>query len=193
MTATLSDLPTHFGALSLGEAAELLAQQRVPPVELWDPADRGDSHIEIRADGSWWHQGGQINRPALVRLFSSILRRDADGSYWLVTPHEKQRVSVADLPFRAVELLSEGEGAGRKLLFRLDTGTLVAADAEHPLSFAQTGGEPRPALHVRGAIGNGLEARLTRSIYYELVEMALGEGSDPPAIWSAGTCFEIGG
>lgn len=193
MTAALSDLPTHFGALSLGEAAELLAQQRVPPVELWHPANCGDSHIEIRADGSWWHQGGQINRPALVRLFSSILRRDADGSYWLVTPHEKQRVSVADLPFRAVEVLSEGKGAERQLLFRLDTGTLVAADGEHPLSFAQSDGEPRPALHVRGVIGHGLEARLTRSIYYELVEIALGECADPPAIWSAGARFEIAG
>ena len=169
----------------------MLAEQRLPPVERWDPPDRGDSHIEIRADGSWWHQGGEIKRPALVRLFASILRRDPDGLYWLVTPHEKQRVTVADLPFRAVELLNNGSGDERQLLFRLDTGELVAADAAHPLSFKSDGCGPRPALHVRGVIGNGLEARLTRSLYYELVELALAEGTEPPAIWSGGTCFVI--
>ena len=169
----------------------MLAAQRLPPVERWDPPDHGDSHIEIRGDGSWWHRGGEIKRPALVRLFASILRREADGSYALVTPHEKQRVAVADLPFRAVEMLSEGEGAGRQLLFRLDSGALVAADAEHPLEFESRGGEPRPALHVRGPIGNGLAARLTRSLYYQLVELALAEGADPPAIWSSGVRFVI--
>lgn len=167
----------------------MLVEQRLPPVERWDPPDRGDSNIEIRADGSWWHQEGEIKRPALVRLFASILRRDGDGSYWLVTPHEKQRVAVADLPFRAVEMLSEDAGKVRKLLFRLDSGELVRAGAEHPLTFAQIGDAPRPALHVRGTIGQGLEARLTRSLYYELVDLALADGEEPPAIWSDGTRF----
>lgn len=185
------DLPAQFGALSLAEAADLLAQQRVPPVERWDPPDRGDSRMEIRADGSWWHDGSEIRRPALVRLFASILRREADGSYWLVTPHEKQCVAVIDLPFRAVEMLNEGVGRERNLVFRLDTGELVKAGPEHPLTFADENGEPRPALHVRGTIGCGLEARLTRSLYYELVELAIVDAKDPPAIWSDGARFEI--
>lgn len=191
MTSTPPDLPAQFGDLSLGEAAALLAEQRVPPVERWDPPDRGDSYIEIRADGSWWHKGSEIGRPALVRLFASILRREADGSYALVTPHEKQRVTVADLPFRAVEMLSEGSGADRQLLFRLDTGALVAAGADHPLTFAEVGGEQRPALHVRGPVGRGLEARLTRSVYYEIAEIVLAESGADPAIWSGGCRFAL--
>jgi uncharacterized protein len=191
MNPAASDLPAQFGGLSLTEAGAILADQRDPPVERWDPPDRGDSGIEICADGSWWHDGGEIRRPALVRLFASILRREQDGSYWLVTPHEKQRVAVADLPFRAVEVLSEGEGAGRRLMFRLDTSQLVAADAGHPLTFETIGSEPRPALHVRGVIGNGLEARLTRSVYYELVELALAGGEVPPSLWSGGAQFVI--
>jgi uncharacterized protein len=191
MTGDVFDLPAQFGGLSLADAGAMLADQRTPPVERWDPPDRGDSQIEIRADGSWWHQGGEIRRPALVRLFASILRREIDGSYWLVTPHEKQHVRVADLPFRAVEVLSEGKGKARQLLFRLDSGELVPADRDHPLSFNVDGGEPRPALHVRGMIGNGLEARLTRSLYYELVELALAEGSDPPSLWSGGVQFVL--
>ena len=191
MIANGSDLPASFGSLSLEEAAEMLAAQRLPPVERWDPPDRGDSRMEIRADGSWWHDGGEIQRPALVRLFASILRREADGSYWLVTPHEKQRIAVADLPFRAVEMLSEGKRRDRTLLCRLDNGDLVRVGADHPLTFATDGAEPRPALHVRGAIGCGLEARLTRSLYYELAELALAEGGEPPAIWSGGARFEL--
>lgn len=193
MTAAPPDLPKHFGELSLAEAAAMMADQHLPPVERWNPPDRGDSHIEIRADGSWWHKGGQIHRPALVRLFASILRRERDGSYWLVTPHEKQRVTVIDLPFRAVEMLSEGDGAERQLLFRLDMGELVAANAEHPLSFLVVDGEPRPTLQVRGPMECGLAARIGRSIYYEIVELALLEGDAPPAIWSGGARFELGG
>lgn len=191
MGAERSELPTHFGDLSLVEAEALLAQQRLPPVGRWNPADCGDSYIEIRADGSWWHKGGAIHRASLVRLFASILRREPDGSYALVTPHEKQRVAVADLPFRAVELLSAGSGEKRHLMFRLDTGELVAAGPEHPLTFTEISGEVRPSLHVRGAIGMGLEARLSRSLYYELAEIALAEGADPPAIWSGGRAFAL--
>jgi uncharacterized protein len=191
MSADPSDLPAQFGALSLDEAAAMLAEQRLPPVERWDPPDRGDSHIEIRADGSWWHQGGEIRRPALVRLFASILRREADGSYALVTPHEKQRVTVADLPLRAVEMLSEGSGEGRMLMFRLDSGELVAAGADHPLRFVAADGSARPSLHVRGSVGQGIEARLSRSLYYEIAEIALTEGGEHPAIWSGGCRFPI--
>lgn len=191
MAAYPDDLPQRFGALSLNEAAALLSEQRLPPVDRWDPPDCGDSRMEIRADGSWWHCGDEIRRPALVRLFASILRREPNGSYALVTPHEKQAITVVDLPFRAVELLSEGSGMERQLVFRLDNDTLVRAGANHPLHFDGSTDDPRPSLHVRGLPGKGLAARLSRSVYYDLVELALAEGDNPPAIWSGGMRFGL--
>ncbi len=186
--------PASFGRMSLAEAAELLAAQKLPPVETWAPTADSDSRMEIRADGSWWHDGGQITRPALVRLFSSILRREDDGRFALVTPHERQFVQVADTPFRAVELLSEGAGNQRRLLFRLDGGAVVLAGPDHPLRVDGTADAPRPLLHVRGRIGLGLEARLSRSLFVELAELALAEPPGPgniPGIWSSGGWFAL--
>jgi hypothetical protein len=180
-----------FSQLSLTEAAELLAARQLPPVEQWHPAREGDSAMEIRADGSWYHEGGRINRPAMVRLFSTILRREPDGGHVLVTPAEKLSIAVEDTPFRAVEMKSEGERDARTLVFRLDTDDLVMAGADHPLRFGSDPDDPHPRLHVRGVIGNGLEARIDRALYYEIVEMALAEGAEPPAIWSNGACFPL--
>ena len=191
MVTPAPSLPKDFAQLSLTEAAELLAARKLPPVESWHPERRGDSFMEIRADGSWYHEGGRINRPAMVKLFSTILRREADGSHVLVTPVERLSIVVEDTPFRAVEMKSEGEGAARRLVFRLDTDDLVMAGPDHPLSFGSDPDSPNPRLHVRGAIGNGLEARIDRALYYEIVEMALADGSDPPAIWSNGAQFPL--
>ncbi|ABF53821.1 DUF1285 domain-containing protein [Sphingopyxis alaskensis] len=184
-------LSSDFAQLSLAEVAERFAAQTLPPVESWHPERSGDSAMEIRADGSWYHEGGRINRPAMVRLFSTILRREADGSHVLVTPAEKLAIAVEDTPFRAVEMKSEGEGAARKLVFRLDTDDLVLAGPDHPLSFGSDPDRPDPRLHVRGTIGNGLEARIDRALYYEIVEMALAGGDDPPVIWSNGAQFPL--
>ncbi len=184
-------LPKDFAQLSLTEAAELLAARKLPPVDQWYPERSDDSFMEIRADGSWYHEGGRINRPAMVKLFSTILRREPDGSHVLVTPAERLSIVIEDTPFRAVEMKSEGEGAARQLVFRLDTDDLVMAGADHPLSFGSDPDSPDPRLHVRGAIGNGLEARIDRALYYEIVEMALVDGSDPPAIWSNGAQFPL--
>ena len=191
MVTPAPSLPKEFSQLSLTEAAELLAARKLPPVEQWHPERSGDSFMEIRADGSWYHEGGRINRPAMVKLFSTILRRETDGSYVLVTPAEKLSIVVEDTPFRAVEMKSEGEGDARRLVFRLDTDDLVMADADHPLSFGSDADNPDPRLHVRGAIGNGLDARIDRALYYEIVEMALAAGEGPPAIWSNGTRFPL--
>lgn len=191
MVSPAPSLPKEFSQLSLTEAAELLAARKLPPVEQWHPAREGYSFMEIRADGSWYHEGGRINRPAMVRLFSTILRREPDGSHVLVTPAEKLVIAVEDTPFRAVEMKSEGEGSARKLVFRLDTDDLVMAGAEHPLSFGSDPDSPDPRLHVRGAIGNGLEARIDRALYYEIVDMALATGEEPPAIWSNGARFPL--
>lgn len=186
-------LPKSFSQLSLAEAAELLAARKLPPVEQWHPTHEGDSAMEIRADGSWFHEGGRINRPAMVKLFSTILRREPDGNHVLVTPAEKLSITVEDLPFRAVEMKSEGAGEARKLVFRLDTDDLVMAGPDHPLSFGDDPDNPDPRLHVRGAIGGGLEARIDRALYYEIVEIALAEDAEPPAIWSNGTRFPLVG
>ena len=180
-----------FSHLSLAEAVELLAARKLPPVETWHPQREGDSAMEIRADGSWYHEGGRINRPAMVRLFSTILRREPDGSYVLVTPAEKLSIAVEDTPFRAVEMKSEGEGAARRLIFRLDSDDMVMAGPGHPLFFGRDPDDPDPRLHVRGPIGNGLEARIDRALYYDIVEMALAEGEDAPAIWSDGARFPL--
>ncbi|MBN8845405.1 MAG: DUF1285 domain-containing protein [Sphingomonadales bacterium] len=191
MVSPAPSLPKDFSQLSLAEAAELLAARKLPPVEQWHPEREGDSAMEIRADGSWFHEGGRINRPAMVKLFSTILRREPDGGHVLVTPAEKLAIAVEDTAFRAVEMKSEGSGEARKLVFRLDTDDLVMAGPDHPLSFGGDPDDPDPRLHVRGAIGNGLEARIDRALYYELVELALGEGVEPPAIWSDGACFPL--
>ena len=192
MVTSAPSLPKEFSQLSMTEAAELLAARKLPPVEQWHPERAGDSAMEIRADGSWFHEGGRINRPAMVKLFSTILRREADGGHVLVTPAEKLSITVEDTPFRAVEMKSEGEGEARKLVFRLDTDDLVMADADHPLSFGRDADNPDPRLHVRGEIGNGLEARIDRALYYEIVEIALAEDADSPAIWSNGARFPLG-
>ncbi|SKB59348.1 DUF1285 domain-containing protein [Sphingopyxis flava] len=191
MVTPAPSLPKPFSQLSLTEAAEMLAARKLPPVETWHPERSGDSAMEIRADGSWYHEGGRIDRPAMVRLFSTILRREPDGRYVLVTPAEKLAIAVEDTPFRAVEMKSEGEGAARKLIFRLDTDDLVLAGGDHPLFFGRDPDNPDPRLHVRGAIGCGLEARIERALYYEIVEMALGENASAPAIWSDGVRFAL--
>ncbi|MES2754766.1 MAG: DUF1285 domain-containing protein [Pseudomonadota bacterium] len=190
--------PPDLASLSLAEIAQLAADAKLPPVEQWNPTHCGDSEMRIARDGSWFHQGSPIGRAAMVALFSTILRREADGSYVLVTPVEKLDIAVEDAPFVAVEVKAEGAGRASKLAFRLNTGELVAAGPDHPLRFA-AGEEacperlpeadnrrgPRPYLHVRG----GLEALVARSVYYELAERALAE--DPPAIWSNGACFPL--
>jgi len=191
MVSPAPSLPKDFSQLSLTEAAELLAARKLPPVDTWHPDHSGDSVMEIRADGSWYHEGGRINRSAMVKLFSTILRREPDGSHVLVTPAEKLNIAVEDTAFRAVEMKSEGTGERRKLVFRLDTDDLVIAGADHPLSFGGDPDHPDPRLHVRGAIGNGLEARIDRALYYEIVDIALAEEGDPLAIWSNGARFPL--
>jgi len=174
-----------MASLSIAEIAEMAAAQKLPPVDQWDPQDTGDSEMRIAADGTWYHQGDPIKRPAMVRAFSSILRREADDSYALVTPYQKLSIIVEDAPFSAVELESNGSGADRTLAFRLNTDHLVVADADHPLRFGTD--KPQPYLQVR----KGLEAVLARPVYYQLAELALDEAADPLGIWSAGTFFPM--
>lgn len=182
--------PHDIETLSLAEIARLVEERRLPPVEQWNPAHCGDSEMRIAADGTWFHQGSPIGRKEMVRLFSTILRREPDGSFLLVTPVEKLSIEVEDAPFIAVEVASEGEGRNRRLAFRLNTGDLVLADAEHRLSVRGSTDEPRPYLHVRG----GLEALIARPVYYELARIAIDEQERPddlPGLWSCGERFAL--
>lgn len=171
-----------LAGLGLAEIARLADEKKLPPVDRWNPVHCGDSAMRIGRDGIWYHEGSPIGRPAMVRLFSTILRREPDGGFVLVTPVEKLDIAVEDAPFVAVELKSEGEGEERMLAFRLNTGDLVVAGPDHRLRF-EAG--PHPYLEVRG----GLDALVARPVYYELVEIALSEGAAPPGVWSAGAFF----
>ncbi len=175
--------PPELASLGLSEIAKLVADRKLPPVNEWHPTHSGDSEMRIAADGRWFHQGGEIRRPAMVRAFSSLLRREHNGSFWLVTPHERLSIEVEDAPFIAVEVRNEGAGDQRAMAFRLNSDDLVIADADHSLEF-----RPLPYLHVR----DGLWAKLARSVYYELAEMALAENNEPLGLWSRGSFFPIG-
>ena len=179
--------PPDLAGLSLSDIAALGAENRLPPVEKWHPEHCGDSHMRIARDGTWFHEGSPIGRPAMVRLFSTILRREPDESYVLVTPAEKLTIQVDDAPFVAVELKTEGEGSARRLALRLNTDELVIADERHPLRVIERADRPHPYLTVR----RGLDALIGRPVYYELVNLALSEGSEPPGLWSEGRFFAL--
>ncbi|CAA9521293.1 MAG: FIG003620: Proteophosphoglycan precursor (Fragment) [uncultured Sphingomonadaceae bacterium] len=183
MPEALSDL----SGLSLAEIARLMEEKKLPPVEKWNPTHCGNSAMRIARDGTWFHEGSPIGRSAMVRLFSTILRREPDGGYVLVTPAEKLDIEVDDAPFVAVELKSEGEGKQRSLAFRLNTGDVVVAGREHPLRFVSKEDGPHPYVTVR----SGLEALVARPAYYELANIALDEGAEPAGIWSGGTFFPL--
>ena len=179
--------PIDLRGVSLSELQTLIDQRRLPPVDKWDPPHCGHSGMRIGRDGTWYHQGTPVRRPAMVRLFSTVLRRETDGRHVLVTPVEKLDIDVETTAFRAVEMVSEGEGRDRRIVFRLDSGDALALDADHPLRVVATAEGPSPRLLVR----HGLEAELSRAIYYELAELALAEGADLPGIWSSGTFFPL--
>ena len=175
-------------------ASELegVVSRGLPPVDKWNPAFSGDIDLTIRRDGKWIYEGSPINRARLVRLFSTVLKREGDA-YFLVTPVEKLGITVEDAPFLAVLMLADGDGATQKLTFTTNVGETVTAGEHHPLEFrAQTDSDQKaPYIKVRG----GLEALVARAVYYDLV--ALGErrqidGNEQFGVWSSGTFFPFG-
>lgn len=175
------DPPPDLAALSLAEIAAALAERKLPPVEQWRPAETADSHMRVAADGTWFHEGRPITRPAMVRAFASLLMRDGDGRHWLVTPECRQSIEVEDAPFTAVELRAENDA----LVFRLNTDELVIAGSDHPLRAA---GDPQvPAIYL--AVRRGCEARLNRSTYLQLIEHALANGG--LSVCSQGATFAL--
>ncbi len=183
----MPDLIKDMSRLSLDEIGQLAAEAHLPPVNAWDPPLTGPSHVRIARDGRWFHRGDLIIRENLIRLFATILRREADGGYMLVTPQEKQSVEVEDAPFIAVEVRTEGEGHGRSLAFRTTLGEMVVAGPAHPIRFDAVEGEPAPYIAVR----DGLEARIVRPVFYELAELALVEDASPLGLWSGGAFFSM--
>lgn len=181
--------PASLSDLSGLPFDEIVAQAEAiqnPPVGDWRPELFSHSKMRIARNGDWFHDGGRIERPAMVRLFASILRREPDGQYALVTPAEHQIIDAEDLPFVAVEMRVEGHGKATRIAFRLNTGDVVIAGADHPLSLTQTGEEPDFRVLVRP----GLEARIARAPYYDLVELALAK-PDHPGVWSDGLFFAL--
>ena len=175
--------PIDLKGVSLAELQREIDARRLPPVDKWHPVHCGDSEMRIARDGIWYHQGRPILRAAMVRLFSTILRREPDGRHVLVTPVEKLDIEVESTAFRAIEMENEGEGRHRRIALRLDSGDALIVGVSHPLIML-----PTPRVLVR----HGLEAELSRPIYYELAEIALAEGADPPGVWSDGTFYPLG-
>ena len=165
-------------------AASAAPKRGLPPVHLWNPAHCGEIDIRIRKDGVWFHEGTPIGREPLVRLFSTVLRLDPDG-YHLVTPVEKMKITVEDVPFLAVRV----DRAGEALRFLTNVGEEVEAGSDNRIRVTTDPktGEPAPYLHVR----RGLEARIRRPVFYELVEMA--EAKDGVfGVTSNGVWFPLG-
>ena len=153
----------------------------------------GDFGIRIARDGTWYYQNSPIGRKALAKLFSTVLRRDENGEYWLVTPAERGRIEVEDAPFVAVRLDVAGTGRGQVLTMETNLDDSVTVDVEHPIRVAHDPEtqEPTPYVLVRGR----LEARISRAVYYELVELGVeheGESGHIYGVWSKGKFFPLG-
>lgn len=179
---------TSTGLDSVIAAAKQAPGRGLPPVHLWNPPHCGEIDIRIRKDGVWFHEGTPIGREALVRLFSTVLRKDPDG-FHLVTPVEKMRIVVEDAPFIAIRVDREGEA----LRFLTNVGDVVEAGPDNAIRVEMdpASGEPRPYLHVR----RGLEALIARPVFYELVEMATERATDQGptlCVGSNGAWFPVG-
>jgi uncharacterized protein len=184
----MPEVPADLSGLSLAEIARLAEERRLPPVEKWNPAHCGDSAMRIARDGTWFHQGTPIGRKELVRLFSTILRKDG-ADYVLVTPAEKMRIAVEDAPFLAVLMDVEGEGRKQILSFTTNVGDETVAGPDNPIRVETDPAteQPAPYVHVR----RGLEAKIARSVFYRLVDLAVVDG-DRLGVWSGGVFFPIG-
>jgi len=168
------------------------SENGLPPVHLWNPPLLGDLDMRIARGGDWFYQDSAITRPQLVKLFSSILRYDDDGCYYLVTPVEKWRIEVEDAPFVAVVVEVKGVGEQQVLSFTTNISNNVDADPNNRIriEFDPVTKEPKPYIHVR----SGLEALISRNVFYDLVGMAEAHsvnGKNVFGVWSAGEFFPL--
>jgi hypothetical protein len=174
----------------IAAAQQAQKEGKLPPVHLWNPPFCGDLDMEIRRDGTWFYEGTPIGRKPLVRLFSTILKREGDA-YFLVTPVEKVGIRVEDAPFVAVDLEAAGEGRDQVVTFTTNVGDVVVAGEDHAIRVLRDEtGEPSPYIHVRA----GLEALIDRKSFYRLVDLGeahVVEGTEWFGVWSGGTFFPI--
>lgn len=185
--------PAAHQGFDLAAFAKQVGDQKFPPVEKWNPDFCGDIDMRIASDGTWFYMGTPIGREKMVRLFASVLRKDADGNTYLVTPVEKIGITVDDAHFVANDVEVAGEGDARQLCFTTNVGDQVIAGAENPIKVLvdQNTGEPRPYLHVRGR----LNALISRNVYYELIEkgnVVDDNGVSTCTIFSSGVEFSLG-
>ncbi|MDL0429556.1 DUF1285 domain-containing protein [Marinobacter sp. TBZ242] len=167
-------------------------EKGLPPLDQWNPDLSGDIDIVVARDGQWLYQGTPIAREAIVRLFSTILRREDDGHYYLLTPVEKWRISVEDAPLIAHSLQASGEGREQVLSVTTNTGETIEIGEEHPLHVGTYEGtdEPRPVVKLR----HGTEARLVTAAYYDLADLATegqADGETAIGVWSNGNFYKI--
>jgi len=172
--------------------AARISKKGLPPVHLWNPELCGEIDMRIARDGTWYYNGSPIGRKRLVRLFSTVLRKDEDDEHYLVTPVEKLRIDVEDAPFVVVEVEEKGHGQDQVLYFRTKTDDIVTAGPKHPIwiEFSDNG-EPSPYIHVR----NRLNGKLARNVYYQLVEIGeefVDAGETKFGVWSDGEFFVLG-
>jgi hypothetical protein len=174
--------PAELATLTLAQIADLVEQRKLPAVEGWAPQTRGDSRMRIAADGTWFHNGMPITRPAMVRAFSGLLTCDSGEAHWLMTPFEKLSIEVEDAPFIAVDV-AQTDGS---LAFRLNTDDLVVAGPNNAL--VARGDAERPALYLH--VRRDCMARLNRSTYEQLAQIALDAGDDW-TVTSGGQTFTL--
>ncbi|AKM10185.1 DUF1285 domain-containing protein [Croceicoccus naphthovorans] len=180
------EVPPDLAGMTLAEVAEAVAARTLPPVSQWNPDNVGESGMRIARDGRWYHDDSEITRPAMVRAFSGLLRRDGN-EYWLVVPYQKLSIAVDDAPFIATDVRRDECGGKPVLTFRLNTDEFVTADTDHPIT--ARGDAQTPAIYV--TVRDGLEARLDRSTYTQLAEIAIAEGAEPLSVTSNGATFAL--
>lgn len=186
-----SQMSVNLSKGGLEQAQKARTGKDLPPVHLWNPPFCGDLDMQIKRDGTWIHEGGTINRPEMVRLFSSILKKEGD-KYFLVTPVEKVGITVEDAPFVAVDLdVFDSDGA-QVLVFTTQVGDEVEANAEHPIRFEQSETCDQPAVYLM--VRAGLEARLDRKSFYRLIDLGVEqehEGASMFGVTSGDTFFPL--
>ena len=184
----MTDLFRYAAAL---ESAGVDISRSLPPVERWNPDYCGELDLVIKADGTWVHEGTPIGRARLVRLFSTILKREGER-HFLVTPVEKLGIVVEDSAFTAILMAATGTGETQNLVFTTNVGDQVLADAAHEIVYRRQPGvaEAAPYIHVRG----GLEARISRAVFYDLVALAETREMNAKSrfgVWSSGEFFAL--
>ena len=171
---------------AFNELLKQVGSASLPPVDAWHPEREGQIDIRIRADGTWLHDGTVIRRKAIAKIFSTILRLE-DDMYYLVTPVEKLKIQVDDVPFLAVDMEASGMGEEQDVLFKTNMDEVVLLDDSHSLTIEHSDAGPRPYIDVR----DGLSARVLSDVFYRLADLVEDPDSEPMYLWSAGSRFQV--